>query len=85
MLLDEATSSLDAESQARIEEAIQRLHGRMTILVIAHRLSSLRGADRVAVLDKGRIVEAGEWEDIVGRDGGRFQAVFQMEARREKN
>jgi ATP-binding cassette subfamily C protein len=85
LLLDEATSSLDAESQARIEEAIQRLHGRMTILVIAHRLSSLRGADRVAVLDKGRIVEAGEWDDIVGRDGGRFQAVFQMAARREKN
>ncbi len=57
LLLDEATSSLDTESEEYINEAIDRLHGKLTIVVIAHRSATIQRADRIVVLDKGQIVE----------------------------
>jgi ABC-type multidrug transport system fused ATPase/permease subunit len=59
LLLDEATASVDSETEELIQDAIDRFTGRRTILVVAHRLSSVRRADRVVVLDRGRIVECG--------------------------
>jgi subfamily B ATP-binding cassette protein MsbA len=69
LLLDEATSALDTESEAQVQLALKRLMaGRATIL-IAHRLSTVRGADRIYVIDKGRIVETGDHESLVRRRG----------------
>ncbi len=69
LVLDEATSALDAESEHLVQEALERLmHGRTT-LVIAHRLSTVRGADRVVVLDGGRVVESGTHAALMARDG----------------
>jgi subfamily B ATP-binding cassette protein MsbA len=69
LILDEATSSLDAESEALVQQALQNLmHGRTTI-VIAHRLSTVRRADRIIVLADGRIKESGTHEDLVVRRG----------------
>jgi subfamily B ATP-binding cassette protein MsbA len=69
LLLDEATSALDTESEAQVQAALKRLMaGRATIL-IAHRLSTVRGADRIYVIDKGRIVETGDHQSLVRKRG----------------
>src|SRR5690606_1060957 len=59
LVLDEATSNLDAVNEARVQEAIRRLHGRVTMVVIAHRLATVRDADAVHVMTDGRLVESG--------------------------
>ncbi|TDL31805.1 ABC transporter ATP-binding protein [Jeotgalibacillus sp. S-D1] len=64
LVLDEATSSLDTESEAHIQEALERLKGKMTILVIAHRLSTIRNSDQVIVLDEGEIVQQGGFKQL---------------------
>ena len=69
LILDEALSSVDAENEAVIQEAIDRLSAGRTTLVLAHRLSSVIGADRILVLDRGRIVEAGSHAELIRRDG----------------
>lgn len=69
LLLDEATSALDAESEARVQEAIARLAQGRTTLVIAHRLATVREADLIAVMDKGRVVEQGTHAALVEKGG----------------
>jgi ABC-type multidrug transport system fused ATPase/permease subunit len=78
LVLDEATSSLDSESEALIQEALERLTARRTTLVIAHRLSTVRRADRILVLDEGRIVEAGAHEALIGR-GGLYARLYERQ------
>ena len=69
LVLDEATSALDAESEHLVQEALERLMVGRTVLIIAHRLSTVRDADTVAVVDKGCVVEAGKHADLVAQDG----------------
>ncbi|MCJ8009112.1 ABC transporter ATP-binding protein [Lederbergia wuyishanensis] len=82
LVLDEATSSLDTENEAKIQEALERLKGRMTIVVIAHRLSTIRNADQVIVLDKGEIIQIGEFGHLAREKSGMFRNLLgkQMEA-----
>jgi ATP-binding cassette, subfamily C, bacterial len=67
LVLDEATNSLDHENEARVLEAIDNLHGELTILIIAHRFSTIKRADIVYVIDHGRIVDSGTWESLVAK------------------
>jgi ATP-binding cassette subfamily C protein CydCD len=69
LILDEALSSVDAENEAVIQQAIDRLAAGRTTLVLAHRLSSVIGADRILVLDHGRVVEEGRHAELIRRDG----------------
>jgi len=75
LILDEATSSLDSENEDRIQRAIDGLHGQMTILLITHRLSAVRRADVIYVLEQGRVVESGSWEVLLAKEDGRFRAL----------
>jgi ATP-binding cassette, subfamily B, bacterial len=69
LILDEATSSLDATSEHLIQEALEVLLRNRTALIIAHRLSTILGSDKIVVLDKGRILECGKHEDLVNQEG----------------
>ncbi|NMN58630.1 ATP-binding cassette subfamily B protein [Xanthobacter sp. SG618] len=80
LILDEATSSLDSESEAAIQDAMERLMVGRTTLVIAHRLSTVRSLDRLMVFDKGRIVEEGDHDKLVRREGGLYRRLFERQA-----
>jgi ATP-binding cassette subfamily C protein len=76
LVLDEATSSLDTEHELAVREALISLHGRVTLLVIAHRLSTVSHADAIVVLDGGRVAEAGTWPELAERDDGRLRSLI---------
>jgi ATP-binding cassette subfamily B protein len=69
LLLDEATSALDAESERLVQQALERLMAERTTLVIAHRLATVRAADRIVVMDEGRIVEEGTHAKLTAAKG----------------
>jgi len=78
LIFDEATSALDTESELLVQEAISRLMKDRTTLVVAHRLSTIVNADRIVVIDDGRIVEEGRHEDLV-RSGGLYHRLYMMQ------
>ncbi|MGS2780015.1 ABC transporter ATP-binding protein [Robertmurraya sp. GLU-23] len=82
LILDEATSSLDTDNESKIQMALERLKGKMTVIVIAHRLSTIHNADQVIVLDKGRIVQKGEYIQLANDKKGIFRSFLnkQLEA-----
>ena len=80
LVLDEATSSLDSESEALIQEAMERLMAGRTSIVIAHRLSTVRMLDRILVFERGMVVEEGTHEELVRCEGGTYRRLFERQA-----
>ncbi len=79
LILDEATSALDAESESKIQHAVERLAASVTILVVTHRLATVRGADKIYVLEAGQVVEAGTFDELVAR-AGRFEELRRLQS-----
>lgn len=73
-ILDEATSALDAETEAEVIDTVAQLAGKATVIVVAHRFSAIRAADIIHVVEDGRIVESGRWEEL-DRPGTRFRTL----------
>ena len=79
LVLDEATSSLDTESELLVQKALANLMLNRTSFVIAHRLSTIRRADAIVVLERGRIVEVGRHDELLARAGGAYASLYQMQ------
>lgn len=80
LILDEATSSLDSESEVLIQQAMDRLMVGRTTLVVAHRLSTVRALDRLLVMDRGRIIEEGSHDQLIRLKGGLYRRLFERQA-----
>ena len=79
LFLDEATSRIDSETEQRVQEALAELHGRTTVIAIAHRLSTIRAADRIVVLNHGRIAEEGNHEALMAIPEGIYQRLYLLQ------
>jgi ATP-binding cassette subfamily B protein len=83
LILDEATSSIDTESEALIQQAIDKLIAGRTSIVIAHRLSTIRKADKIIVMDKGELKETGTHEELLLK-GGFYSNLYNMQLEKQK-
>jgi len=79
LILDEATSSIDPETESVIQYAIERLITKRTSIIIAHRLSTIRHADNILVLDKGELQEFGSHEELLQIEGGHYRELHDMQ------
>ncbi len=79
LILDEATSSLDTESEKLVQDAINNMMQNRTSIVIAHRLSTIRNADEIVVLDKGMIVERGNHDELIRIENGRYKRLVELQ------
>ena len=84
LLLDEATASIDSATEARLQGALDELRGQVTLIVVAHRLSTIRHADRILVLRDGRKVEEGSHEALLQRPDGHYRRLWEQHAQGEK-
>jgi len=78
LVLDEATAALDAASEATVQAALEQLMANRTVLIISHRLATVRAADFIMVLDRGRIVEKGSHEELLSR-GGLYRRLHDLQ------
>jgi ATP-binding cassette subfamily B protein/ATP-binding cassette subfamily C protein/ATP-binding cassette subfamily B multidrug efflux pump len=79
LFLDEATAHVDSGTEQLVQQALARLRGKVTVIAIAHRLSTVRDADRIVVLHHGRIAELGPHDELLGIEGGIYQRLYQLQ------
>ena len=85
LILDEATSSLDSESERLVQEALEELMKDRTSIIIAHRLSTIREADKIIVLEKGEIIESGSHQELIGNEQGLYRYLSQLQFETQSN
>jgi ABC-type multidrug transport system fused ATPase/permease subunit len=79
LIFDEATSSLDSQSERLIQDAMDKICKNRTVILIAHRLSTIRKADKIIVLEKGKVIESGSHHELAKSDGGLYQKLLQLQ------
>lgn len=79
LIMDEATSNLDSENEKKILKAIDDLHGEVTILMIAHRISTIKNADKIHLVNQGRIQESGSWDELLEKEEGWLGSTCEMQ------
>lgn len=79
LILDEATSNLDSENEELIQNSIEKLHGKMTILIVAHRLSALKKADNIYLIENGKLIEAGTLNELIYNGNSRFRELYKAQ------
>lgn len=84
VILDEATSALDNKSEAIVQKALDNLIKNRTVFVIAHRLSTIQNADRIAVVDEGRLAELGTHDELMNIEGGKYRYLYEMQFKRQE-
>ena len=84
VILDEATSALDNESEAVVQKALDNLMKNKTVFVIAHRLSTIKNADRIAVINDGKLVELGTHNELLSIDNGQYKHLYEMQFKNEE-
>jgi ATP-binding cassette subfamily C protein len=77
LILDEATSALDTNNENKIKESIERLKGKITIVVVAHRLSTIQAADQVLVLEEGKVIQKGSFDQLAYEEEGGFHKLLE--------
>ena len=84
LLLDEATANVDSETEQVVQKALQRLQGKVTMIVVAHRLSTIHHADQILVLDRGQLIEQGNHEQLMNIVNGKYRAMYQLQQQEQK-
>jgi subfamily B ATP-binding cassette protein MsbA len=79
LILDEATSSLDSESEKSIQESIESLKGEITVVIIAHRLSTIKNVDKIYLLENGKIVESGKYSELKNNINSKFSKLVNLQ------
>lgn len=85
VVLDEATSALDNESEAIVQKAMDNLMINKTVFIIAHRLSTIKNADRIAVINDGKLVELGTHEELINIQDGEYKALYEMQFKQQES
>jgi ATP-binding cassette subfamily C protein len=80
LILDEATNGLDSENEGHVRAAIERRRGELTVVLIAHRLPTIRWADLIYVVESGTVVESGNWSSLSALRSGRFRALWEAQS-----
>ena len=84
IILDEATSALDNKAEAIVQKAIENLMKDKTVFVIAHRLSTVKNADKIAVINEGHLVELGTHDELINIDNGQYKTLYEMQFKKQK-
>ncbi|WP_024873476.1 ABC transporter ATP-binding protein [Tolumonas lignilytica] len=84
LLLDEATANVDSETEQVVQQALNQLHGKVTMVVVAHRLSTIRNADTILVLDHGHLIESGPHQKLMALSHGRYKAMYELQQQEQR-
>lgn len=79
LLLDEATANVDSETEQVVQQALNDLQGKVTMIVVAHRLSTIHHADKILVLNKGHLIEQGSHNQLMTIPEGRYRAMYELQ------